>query len=108
MVQHLYPALVEAASVIGGTAIQGRASLGGNLCNSSPAGDSIPAMIVLEGVANIAGPNGRRSVPADSFCTGPGRNVLENGEFVISLQFPPPAANSGAAWARFTAKDILA
>jgi CO/xanthine dehydrogenase FAD-binding subunit len=106
-VQRLYPALVEATSIIGGTAIQGRASLGGNLCNSSPAGDSIPAMIVLEGVANIAGPNGRRSVPVDSFCTAPGRNVLENGEFVISIQFPPPAPNSGAAWARFIPRNEM-
>src|ERR1051326_7016178 len=65
VVRKLYPSLVEATSVIGGTAIQGRASLGGNLCNSSPAGDSIPAMIALEAVANIAGPKGRRSVPVE-------------------------------------------
>jgi len=106
-VQRLYPALIEATSIIGGTAIQGRASLGGNLCNSSPAGDSIPAMIVLEGVANIAGPRGRRSVPVDEFCTGPGRNVLENGELVVSIQFPPPAPNSGAAWSRFIPRNEM-
>jgi CO/xanthine dehydrogenase FAD-binding subunit len=106
-VKRLYPALVEAASVIGGIAIQGRASLGGNLCNSGPAADSVPAMIVLQGVANIAGPNGRRSVPIEDFNTGPGRNVLEPGEFVVSISFPSPAPNSGAAWQRFIPRNEM-
>jgi carbon-monoxide dehydrogenase medium subunit len=106
-VTKLYPALVDAASVIGGTAIQGRASLGGNLCNSGPAADSVPAMIVLEGVANIAGPRGRRSVPIENFSTAPGRNILESGEFVVSLHFPPPSPNSGAAWDRFIPRNEM-
>jgi xanthine dehydrogenase FAD-binding subunit len=106
-VKRLYPALVEAASVIGGVAIQGRASLGGNLCNSGPAADSVPAMIVLQGVANIAGPKGRRSVPIEDFNTGPGRNVLEPGEFVVSISFPSPAPNSGAAWQRFIPRNEM-
>ena len=100
-VQEHYPALVDCTTLIGGTGIQGRASLGGNLCNSSPSGDSLPAMIVLEGQAEIAGPNGRRTVPVEDFCTAPGRNVLEAGEFLVSLRFPPPAPNSGAAFLRF-------
>lgn len=106
-VKKLYPAIVDAASVIGGTAIQGRASLGGNLCNSGPAADSVPPMIVLEGVANIAGPKGRRSVPIEDFSTAPGRNILENGEFVVSLHFPPPSPNSGAAWDRFIPRNEM-
>lgn len=106
-VKRLYPALVEAASVIGGVAIQGRASLGGNLCNSGPAADSVPAMMVLQGTANIAGPNGRRSVPIEEFNTGPGQNVLQPGEFVVSLHFPAPAPNSGAAWERFIPRNEM-
>lgn len=106
-VKRLYPALVEASSVIGGVGIQGRASLGGNLCNSGPAADSVPAMIALEGTANIAGPNGRRSVPIEDFNTGPGRNVLEQGEFVVSLHFPAPAPHSGAAWERFIPRNEM-
>jgi carbon-monoxide dehydrogenase medium subunit len=102
-----YPALVEATSVIGGTAIQGRASIGGNLCNSSPAGDSIPAMFVLEGVAEIAGPSGRRKVPVEEFVTGPGRNVLQPGEFVVSIHFPPQPAGSGSAWERFIPRNEM-
>ena len=106
-VRRLYPALVDATSVIGGTAIQGRASLGGNLCNSSPAADSVTAMIALEAVANIAGPKGRRSVPVETFATGPGRNILEQGEFVVSIHFPAPAPNSGTAWDRFIPRNEM-
>jgi len=106
-VQQHYPALVEAVSVIGGVAIQGRASIGGNLCNSGPAADSVPAMIALSGVANIAGPGGRRSVKIEDFNTGPGRNVLTDGEFVVNITFPAPAANSGAAWQRFIPRNEM-
>ena len=106
-VKRLYPALVQCSSVIGGVAIQGRASLGGNLCNSGPAADSVPAMIVLQGTATIAGPNGRRTVAIEDFNTGPGRNILGPGEFVVSLHFPPPAPNSGAAWERFIPRNEM-
>jgi carbon-monoxide dehydrogenase medium subunit len=106
-VKRLYPALVEATTVIGGVAIQGRASLGGNLCNSGPAADSVPAMIVLQGTANIAGPNGQRSIPIENFNTGPGQNVLQPGEFVVSLHFPSPAPHSGAAWERFIPRNEM-
>jgi carbon-monoxide dehydrogenase medium subunit len=102
-----YPALVDAISVIGGTAVQGRASLGGNLCNSSPAADSIPVMIVLDASANIVGPSGERTVPVDEFCTGPGQNVLDAGEFVISIHFPAPSAPGGAAWPRFIPRNEM-
>ena len=106
-VQQHYPALVETTTIIGGTAIQGRASLGGNLCNSSPAADTIPAMIVLEGVAQIAGPGGERTATVDEFCTAPGQNVLEPGEFVVSIRFPAPAPGSGAAWQRFIPRNEM-
>jgi CO/xanthine dehydrogenase FAD-binding subunit len=102
-----YPALVEAATVIGGTAIQGRASLGGNLCNSSPAGDALTAMMVLGAVAHIAGPNGERNVPVTEFFTGPGANVLQLGEFVVNIQIPAPEAGSGGAWQRFIPRNEM-
>jgi carbon-monoxide dehydrogenase medium subunit len=106
-VREHYPALVDATTIIGGTAIQGRASLGGNLCNSSPAADAIPVMIVLGAVAHVAGPDGEREVAVEQFCTGPGRNVLEPGEFVVSIQFPAPAARSGAGWERFIPRNEM-
>ncbi|MBN1249054.1 MAG: FAD binding domain-containing protein, partial [Anaerolineae bacterium] len=74
---------------------------GGNLCNAAPSGDTIPAMMVLGAEAEVAGPGGRRRVPVGSFCTAPGQTVLSEGEFVVSLHFPPPLPHSGAAYVRF-------
>ncbi len=102
-----YPGLMDAARLVGGTGIQGRASLGGNLCNASPAGDTIPPMIVLGGEAEIAGPNGTHSVAVEDFCTAPGRTVLEDGEFLVSLHFPAPAPNSGAFYRRFIPRNEM-
>jgi carbon-monoxide dehydrogenase medium subunit len=102
-----YPGLIDAVSLIGGTAIQGRASVGGNLCNSGPAGDSIPALIALSATCRIAGPNGERAVPVEDFCTGPGRNVLRPDEFLVSLQLPPPPAHSGARYLRFIPRNEM-
>ncbi|MGE0229498.1 MAG: xanthine dehydrogenase family protein subunit M [Dehalococcoidia bacterium] len=106
-IQRLYPCLVDSASLIGGTAIQGRASFGGNLCNSGPAADSIPSLIVLEGKARIVGPNGERTVAVEDFCTAPGRNVLEAGEILVSLSFPAPQPNSGARFLRFIPRNEM-
>jgi carbon-monoxide dehydrogenase medium subunit len=102
-----YPGLIDAVSLIGGTAIQGRASVGGNLCNSGPAGDSIPALIALSATARIVGPEGERSVPVEQFCTGPGRNVLRNNEMLVSLQLPPPRPHSGARYLRFIPRNEM-
>jgi carbon-monoxide dehydrogenase medium subunit len=103
----LYPGLIDATSIIGGVAIRGRATLGGNLCNAAPSGYSIPAMMVLNADAEVAGPNGRRRVPVASFCTAPGRTVLDAGELVVSLHFPPPVPNAGAAYVRFTPRGEM-
>jgi carbon-monoxide dehydrogenase medium subunit len=64
-------------------------------------------MIVLGGEALVAGPGGRRIVPIDQFCTGPGRNVLAPGEFVVSIHFPPPPTTGGAAWERFIPRNEM-
>ena len=96
-----YPGLIDSASIIGGIGIQGRATLGGNLCNSSPSGDALPTMIALGATAVIAGPNGQREVPVEQFCTAPGRNVLRPGELLVAIRFPAPPANSGAHYQRF-------
>jgi len=102
-----YPGLIDSASLIGGIQIQSRASLGGNLCNSSPAADTIPTLIALGATAEIAGASGTRNVPVEEFCTGPGQNVLKPGEMLVSLTFPSPAANSGAAFERFIPRNEM-
>lgn len=102
-----YPALADSARIIGGWQIQSRASIGGNLCNSSPAADSIPSLIALDAVCQIAGPTGRRSVPVAQFCTGPGKNVLTRGEFLVSLDFPPPQPRSASRYLRFIPRNEM-
>jgi len=106
-VRKRFPALVDSASLIGGIQIQSRASIGGNLCNSSPAADSIPTLIVLGAQCEIAGPNGTRTVPVEDFCSGPGQNILQTGELLSALIFPTPVANSGAAFERFTPRNEM-
>jgi len=102
-----YPALADAARIVGGWQIQSRASVGGNLCNSSPAADTIPALIALGAQCVIAGPQGLREVPAESFCTAPGRNVLHKGEILATIVFAPPVPFSGSAYERFIPRNEM-
>lgn len=96
-----FPGLIEAADLIGSTQIQGRATIGGNLCNASPAGDSIPAMIACGAVCVIAGSKGNRDLPVEDFVTGVGSNALEPGELLIGLKLPNPEPGSSSAYLRF-------
>ena len=96
-----YPGLVDAFSLIGGVQIQNRASVGGNLCNASPAADSIPALIVHEARSLVAGPEGSYEVAVESFCTAPGQTILKPNEFLIFIQVPPLPARFGAHYLRF-------
>jgi carbon-monoxide dehydrogenase medium subunit len=106
-VSEVYPGLIDCAALIGGIQIQGRASLGGNLCNAAPSADGIPPLIVLGATCNVAGPNGTRTVAAEDFCTAPGQNVLEDGEFLVSVHLPTPAAHSGAHYLRFIPRNEM-
>ena len=96
----IWPGVVEAARLIGSTQVQGRASLGGNLCNASPAADGVPALIAARATCVIVGPNGKREAPVESIVTGPGQTSLEPGEFVLAFRLPPRPAGASDAYLR--------
>lgn len=96
-----WPGVVEAANLIGSTQVQGRCTVVGNLCNASPAADSVPAMIAANATARVVGPSGQRDVPVGDIATAPGKTSLAKGEFVASVFLPKRDANSGDAYLRF-------
>lgn len=102
-----YSAMTDSCSIIGGIQIQSRASIGGNLCNSGPAADSTPSMIVLGGICVIAGPNGQREIAIEDFCTAPSQNVLQPGELLVEVRFPARPANSASAYQRFIPRNEM-
>lgn len=102
-----HPGVAEATNLIGSTQIQGRASLAGNLCNASPAADSVPAMIAASAVAIVVGPNGQRAVPVEQIVTGPGKTSLTKGEFILEFHLPKPALRSSGAYLRFTPRTEM-
>jgi len=95
-----WPGVVEAANLIGSTQVQGRASLAGNLCNASPAADSVPAMIAARAVCVVVGPAGRREVPAEAIAVSPGKTSLAPGEFVLEIRLPARPPRSSDAYLR--------
>lgn len=96
-----WPGVVEGAELIGSTQIQGRASMGGNLCNASPAADSVPGMVAAAATVTIFGPDGEREIPVEDFCMGPGQTSLSPGEMVAFINLPAPAPRAGDAYLRF-------
>jgi CO/xanthine dehydrogenase FAD-binding subunit len=96
-----WPGLVEATNLIGSTQVQGRASLAGNLCNASPAADSVPALIAARATCVVVGSSGKREVPVEAICTGPGRTSLARDEFIIEFRLPKRVAGSADAYLRF-------
>ena len=102
-----WPGVVDGVKLIGSIQIKGRASIGGNLCNASPAADSVPALIAAGAVARIAGPRGTRDVPVETIPVGPGKTSLAKGEIITSLFFPPRPPHSSDAYQRFTPRTEM-
>lgn len=102
-----YPGLVDGIHLIGGVQIQNRASVGGNLCNASPAADSIPALIVHNAICNIAGQGKSRTLPVEEFCIAPGKNALKEGELLIAISVPAPKEKFGASYLRFIPRNEM-
>src|SRR5436190_14086856 len=99
--KQVWPGVVEAANLIGSTQVQGRATLGGNLCNGSPAADSVPALIAAGAMATLAGPQGKRDLPVEDVMLGPRKLALTKGEIVVSFLLPPRPKGSSDAYLRF-------
>jgi len=95
-----WPGVVEAANLIGSVQVRNRATIGGNLCNASPAADSVPALIAADARCVVAGPGGERSVPVADLLAGPGRTTLGKGEFVLEILLPARQPRSGDAYLR--------
>jgi carbon-monoxide dehydrogenase medium subunit len=96
-----WPGLVESANLIGSTQVQGRATMGGNLCNGSPAADSVPGLIAAGAVATVVGPNGRRDIKVEDVMLAPRKLALQKGEIIASFLLPARAPRSGDAYLRF-------
>jgi carbon-monoxide dehydrogenase medium subunit len=102
-----WPGVVDGIRMIGSIQVKGRATLGGNLCNASPAADSVPALIAAGAIATIAGPAGRREAPVEDIVAGPGRTALAAGEAVVSFLLKPRPPRSGDAYLRFTPRTEM-
>lgn len=102
-----WPGIVDGVRMIGSIQVKGRATLGGNLCNASPAADSVPALIAAGALVTLVGPAGRREVPVEQVATGPGRTCLAPGEVLVSLLLPPRPPRSGDAYLRFTPRTEM-
>ncbi|MBP7694665.1 MAG: xanthine dehydrogenase family protein subunit M [Anaerolineales bacterium] len=106
VIQH-YPGVVDGLHVIGAVQIQFRATVGGNLCNASPAADSIPALLVHAAMCVIAGPEGTRTLPVEAFCVAPGRTALRPGEILTAVTLSPPPPHFGAHYLRFIPRNEM-
>jgi CO/xanthine dehydrogenase FAD-binding subunit len=102
-----YPALIDSTCLIGGIQVQGRASIGGNLCNAAPSADTIPTLIAYGAVAHVVSDRGERQIPVDEFCLAPGKTVLEEDEILVNIFLPIPVANSGARFLRFIPRNEM-
>ena len=107
VVRRRYPALSAAAASFAGVQVRNLATVGGNICNASPAGDTLPALLAFDAQCRIVGPNGERSVPLDQFFTGPGQTVLQQGEILAEMRLPPPLPNTGSLYIKHSPRGAM-
>lgn len=103
----VWPGVIDGCNWVGSVQVRGRASVGGNVCNASPAADTVPAMIAAGAIASIVGPKGRREIPVEQIAAGPGKTTLEKGELVTSFFLPQRAPRSADAYMRFTPRSEM-
>jgi CO/xanthine dehydrogenase FAD-binding subunit len=102
-----YPSLAATAALIGGIQIQGRATVGGNLCNAAPSADAIPILIALRATCRVTGPAAEREIAVEDFCLAPGKNALQKEEILVAIHVPVPAPHSGAHYLRFIPRNEM-
>jgi carbon-monoxide dehydrogenase medium subunit len=107
LIQQHYPGLSQAAATFAGVQIRNLATVGGNICNASPAGDSLPALIAYRAECRLLGPEGERQVPLEGFFRGPGRTDLRAAELLIELRLPPPPAHTGALYIKHSPRSAM-
>jgi len=102
-----YPGLIDTVSIVGGIQIQGRATVGGNLCNAAPSADTVPVLIAYGAQCDIVGPNGKRTLPVEEVCTAPGQTCLAPDELLVSIKLPANRKNVGAHYLRFIPRNEM-
>jgi carbon-monoxide dehydrogenase medium subunit len=107
LIQQHYPALSQAAATFAGVQIRNLATVGGNICNASPAGDSLPALLAYGAECRLIGPEGERLVPLESFLLGPGRTALRPAELLMELHLPPPPPHTGALYIKHSPRSAM-
>jgi len=101
-----WPGVVEGMNLVGSTQVQGRATLAGNLCNGSPAADSVPGLFAAGAVVTVTGPKGSRDIPVEDVPAGPGKAKLAKGEVISAITLPPRGRNGGDAYLRFIVEEL--
>ena len=107
IIRQRYPALAAGATSFAGVQLRNLATVGGNVCNASPAGDTLPALLAFDAQCRIVGPDGERWVPVDQFFVGPGRTVLKTEEILTELRLPPPLPNSGSLFIKHSPRGAM-
>jgi carbon-monoxide dehydrogenase medium subunit len=102
-----WPGVVEAASLIGSKQVQGRCTMTGNLCNASPAADSVPALVAAGAKAIVQGPKGKRTVAVEQIPVSPGKTSLKKGELIEALVLPARKPRSGDSYLRFIPRSEM-
>ncbi|HSF32170.1 MAG TPA: xanthine dehydrogenase family protein subunit M [Candidatus Tectomicrobia bacterium] len=107
LIREHYPALTQAATAFAGVQIRNLATVGGNVCNASPAGDTLPALVAYGAECRLIGPHGERLMALDSFLLGPGRTALQPGELLVELRLPPQPPTTGALYIKHSARSAM-
>jgi len=107
LIRQHYPALTQAATTFAGVQIRHLATIGGNVCNASPSGDTLPALLAYGAECRLVGPAGERLVPLESFWLGPGRTVLQPAELLVELRLPPPLPHTGALYIKHSPRSAM-